>query len=211
MADATLEPDPSFENERDPGALPPWVGKLAALLLLLGLVSLVVLLLVLPAMDEYRRISDGLKDNKALATRLLSAGDRREVLARHIADIESDMRAGGAYLEGASETLAGAGLRERLQAILERHGGQLQSSQTLPLSGGEGVRKVTLRVALTLPIESLFGILYDIESGTPYLFVDHLDIKARVRRRRRQQDQAQVLPLTVRFDLYGYLLPEHGS
>ena len=208
MSEQSRESD--FEIERDPGALPAWVGQLAALALLIGLLSLLVLLLVLPAFENYRLVSDGLRDNKALATRLASAGDRREALARRIADIEADMRAGGAYLEGASETLAGAGLRERLQAILERYGGQMQSSQTLPLSESEGVRKVTLRVALSLPIESLFGILYDIESGTPYLFVDHLDIKARVRRRRKK-DQQQNLPLTVRFDLYGYLLPERGS
>ena len=51
-------------------------------------------------------------------------------------------------------------------------------------------------------------LIYRLETEEPYLFIDNLDVKSRSRRRRRaQQDQSGDPLLSVRFDLYGYIMP----
>ena len=65
-----------------------------------------------------------------------------------------------------------------------------------------------LRVAVTLPIEPLFNLLYEIEAGQPYLFIDNMEIAARVSRRRSQESDNSDPALAVRFDIYGFLQPE---
>ncbi len=59
---------------------------------------------------------------------------------------------------------------------------------------------------MTVTLEPLQNVLYTLESAKPYLFVDNLDVRRRVQRRRRKQTQPEAESrLTVRFDLYGYI------
>ena len=68
----------------------------------------------------------------------------------------------------------------------------------------ERFERVTIKVRLRCDLEPFAGILYDLESASPFLFIDDLQIF-------RQQGYVQPgqnkisTYLDIRFDLYGYI------
>ena len=54
-------------------------------------------------------------------------------------------------------------------------------------------------------VEDLSEVLYELESGSPYLFVDNLTIFRQVTRRRVGRELVEEKMLDVRFDLSGYM------
>jgi Type II secretion system (T2SS), protein M subtype b len=73
----------------------------------------------------------------------------------------------------------------------------------------EGFRRISLRIQMTATTEELFKTLYALETGTPVLFVENLDIRSRYTRRRTNQADLQMVQdaplLIVGFDLSGYM------
>ncbi len=75
-------------------------------------------------------------------------------------------------------TLAGAALQQRIERAVAKAGGALLSSQ-VELDGpkaGDGVLRLTAN--LEIGQSALQPLLYDLEAGMPYLFVDSLDAQA---------------------------------
>jgi len=82
------------------------------------------------------------------------------------------------FLTGGAMTIAGAALEQRIKEIVEKSGGTLTSTQ-VELDGAEakdGFLGLTASIEADQP--GLQTILYDIEAGTPYLFVDKLSIQS---------------------------------
>ncbi len=90
-------------------------------------------------------------------------------------------RAAGArlpFLDGRTVTIAGAGLQERLAGSVAKARGALVSSE-VDLDGPEatnGFIGLTAMVEIGQP--ELQALLYDLEVGMPYLFVDKLAIQS---------------------------------
>jgi general secretion pathway protein M len=85
---------------------------------------------------------------------------------------------GSPLLEGATETIAGAALLQRVIGSVTRHGGSILSSQ-LDLQGAQskdGFLSVIANCDLEQP--ALQEIVYDLEAGMPFLFVDQLAVQA---------------------------------
>jgi hypothetical protein len=92
--------------------------------------------------------------------------------------------------------------------VVEAAGGQLRSAQSLkvePVDAVPGVRRAGLKVRFTADIESLATILYELETGEPYLFVDSLSIREPRRQRRRSGEPEAAPQLDAVIDLYGYV------
>jgi len=85
--------------------------------------------------------------------------------------------AGSPLLEGPTVTVAGAGLLQRMAAAVIRSGGNVLSSQ-IDLQGTlskDGYVSVIVNCELDQP--GLQKLLYDLESGMPFLFVDQLAVQ----------------------------------
>jgi general secretion pathway protein M len=84
---------------------------------------------------------------------------------------------GSAYLEGATVTIAGATLLQRVAAAVVKFGGNVLSTQ-LDLQGSQA-RTGFLSMIASCEIEQpqLQQLLYDLEAGMPFLFVDQLVIQ----------------------------------
>ncbi len=65
--------------------------------------------------------------------------------------------------------------------------------------------QVTNKVRLRCEIDDLAKVLYHLENGAPYVFVDKLSVYRQVTRRRRGRETIERRILDVRFDLSGYL------
>jgi general secretion pathway protein M len=89
----------------------------------------------------------------------------------------SGMR-GSPFLEGATANVAGAALQERVAAAVQAAGGNVLSSQ-VDLQGSEARQGyVSLSASCELSEEALQQLIYDLESGMPFLFVDQLVVQA---------------------------------
>jgi general secretion pathway protein M len=85
---------------------------------------------------------------------------------------------GSPVLEGATVTVAGAALLQRVAGAVTRVGGNILSSQ-VDLQGAQsknGFVKASIDCEVDQP--SLQRLLYDLEAGMPFLFVDQLVAQA---------------------------------
>jgi general secretion pathway protein M len=86
-------------------------------------------------------------------------------------------RPGTPFLEGPTVTVAGATLLQRVAAAVSIVGGTIQSSQ-VDVSGTQAkAGLVGLVVSCEMEQPALQKLLYDLEVGMPYLFVDQLDVQ----------------------------------
>lgn len=103
---------------------------------------------------------------------------RNPSLARDVDANGSSLPTGSPVLEGQTVTVAGATLLQRVAGAVTRFGGNILSSQ-VDLQGAQskdGLVKVSLDCEIDQP--SLQKLLYDIEGGMPFLFIDQLVAQA---------------------------------
>jgi general secretion pathway protein M len=86
--------------------------------------------------------------------------------------------AGSPFLGGETITVAGATLLQRVAGAITRFGGTVQSSQ-VDLQGPQAKDGyVTLTISCEMEQENLQKLLYDLEAGMPFLFIDQLVVQA---------------------------------
>jgi general secretion pathway protein M len=145
-----------------------WLPLLTYSIALAGLIGVAVnmisnLLDTYAALDKNRAILDRLDRQTATTQRQGEAGAADN---------------GPPFLSGKTVTIAGATLQERVESAVKKAGGNVLSSQ-IDLQGprsGEGF--VALTESLEIGQVALQPLLYDLEAGMPYLFVENLAIQA---------------------------------
>ena len=190
--------------------LPAWLSRLTAVLLLFALIAFAVFGVALPVRTAYDETEGALAHTRELLARYERASARKSALAARLAELGKRQAQTGIYVKGATDAVAAADLQERIKAAIASAGGELKSTQILTVRDEGEFQRVTLRVAMTGRVVNLYRLLYTLEGGRPYLFVDNLDVKARRSRRKKDEDANADPQLTIRFDLYGYLKPEIG-
>ena len=100
--------------------------------------------------------------------------------------------AGSPFLGGETITVAGATLLQRVASAITRFGGSVQSSQ-VDLQGPQSKDGfVTLVISCEMEQPNLQKLLYDLEAGMPFLFIDQLVVQgpqtSAVRGRRSHAD-----------------------
>jgi len=85
---------------------------------------------------------------------------------------------GSPFLEGQTVTVAGAALLQRVAAAVTKAGGNVLSSQVDLQGGGAKDGFVSLIVSCELDQPALQQLLYDVEAGMPFLFIDQLVVQA---------------------------------
>jgi general secretion pathway protein M len=85
---------------------------------------------------------------------------------------------GSPFLEGPTVTVAGAALQQRVTGAVAKVGGNVLSSQ-VDLEGTKAKQGyVSLVASCEVDQPALQQLLYDIEAGMPFLFVDQLVVQA---------------------------------
>ena len=85
--------------------------------------------------------------------------------------------AGSPFLGGETITVAGAALLQRVAGAITRVGGTVQSSQVDVLGPQSKDGFVTLTVSCEMEQTSLQKLLYDLEAGMPFMFIDQLVVQ----------------------------------
>jgi general secretion pathway protein M len=85
---------------------------------------------------------------------------------------------GSPFLEGATVNIAGAALQQRVVSAVRSAGGNVLSSQ-IDLQGAEAKQGyVSLSASCEIAENALQQLIYDLESGMPFLFIDQLIVQS---------------------------------
>jgi general secretion pathway protein M len=137
-----------------------------------------VALVVVLGIVAWMATSDIIDQRQAVtqAEELLAQLDRgRQSAAPHS---EAGAPQGSPFLEGPTVTVAGAGLLQRVAGAVTKVGGNIMSSQVDVKEAQQKAGLVSMVASLELGQPDLQKLLYDLESGMPYLFVDQLTVQA---------------------------------
>lgn len=121
------------------------------------------------------------------------------VLQKRLIKLQSPGRGDAVLLGGENEALAGAELQENFKSVVQRAQGVVERSQTLGSQSEGNFQKIIVRSQLVLSIGSLQKVLYALESGRPYVFIENLDVKDASNQKNVTGD---ILKVTI--DFYGY-------
>ena len=141
-----------------------------------GYAGLVVVLLAVAASSLIDVL--GQRSSVVASKAMLEQLEGRKIPAASGRSGDAGMPSGSAFLEGATVTVAGAALLQRVAGAVTKHGGNVLSSQ-LDVQGQQAKAGFVNMVAnCELDQSALQPLLYDLEAGMPFLFVDQLDIQA---------------------------------
>jgi general secretion pathway protein M len=139
-----------------------------------GLVVAAFLLIAWSALaDLYGRYVD-----YAAASELLDQIEGRRPAAAGVNPRAEPAPTGSPFLEGPTVTVAGAALQQRITSAVTKVGGNVLSSQ-VDLEGSKAKQGyVSLVASFEVEQPALQQLLYDLEAGMPFLFVDQLAVQA---------------------------------
>jgi len=191
----------------------PWIGRLAALLLLLLAIAAAYTFVAEPIIIGYSEADQKIEEVHEQISHYQRLAAMRPALASQVNRSASRGISANYYLRGGTDALAAAGLQDRVNALIAGKGGSLRSVQPMPGVDVQEFRRITVRVQMTGTIEAVFETVYELEAGTPLLFVENLDIQSRLVRQRTEKvggrDLVDAPVLTVGFDLSGYMPVEN--
>jgi general secretion pathway protein M len=114
----------------------------------------------------------------AASAAMLEQLDGRNALASGGRSADGGMPSGSAFLEGATVTVAGAALLQRVAGAVTKLGGNVLSSQ-LDVQGTQSKAGfVSMIASCELDQPALQALIYDLEAGMPFLFIDQLAVQA---------------------------------
>jgi general secretion pathway protein M len=176
------------------------VGLLIAVVLIIGLV--IIAPLVNKGM-ELHETKNNLVFRLQQYERILATKD---TVIAGMAKIKEQHEKQGYFNSQTTDALASAEMQEFIKKAIVDAGGQLSSTQTLPVSNKDKFSRITVRVRMTGNSEVLRAVLYKIETATPFIIVDQIDI--RPMRGKRNRTTRQIDPsneLNVNFQAVSFM------
>lgn len=133
---------------------------------------------------------------------------QRPELEARLAQVRQFEAANPGFLPEATRELASAGLVQRLQQVVTTaspnpNACQITAQTPTDMPSQEPFQRVMVQVRLRCGMGELAAVLHALESGSPQLFIDNLDVLSR--RSYLTAGGETSSGLDVSFDLYGYL------
>ncbi|MDD5577915.1 MAG: type II secretion system protein GspM [Methylobacter sp.] len=131
---------------------------------------------------------------------------KKDAVTESINKIKEQHEEQGYFNSKGTSALASAEMQEFIKKAIVDAGGQLNSTQALPVSTKDEFSRITVRVRMTGNSEVLRSVLYKIETSTPLIIVDQIDI--RPMRGRRNRKTRQIEPsneLNVNFQAVSFM------
>lgn len=187
----------------------PLESRIAAIVLLLLTLALAYFLLlhwwfVAPLRDIDSQMDD-LRDTQS---RYAAAIAEKPLLQKRLAELGRNQTDSSTFLPEADPNAASAALMQRVvdDAAAHSQEGTCEVSQKMPVnnpatSPNDPYQKVVVSISLHCDMQPLVGLLYTLEKGKPYLFVQDFSVY----RNPLANAQKNAAPLEVQFTLAGYV------
>ncbi|MDD5319013.1 MAG: type II secretion system protein GspM [Methylococcales bacterium] len=102
---------------------------------------------------------------------------KKESVIASMATIKQQHDKQGYFNSQKTDALASAEMQEFIKKTIVDAGGQLSSTQALPVSNDDKFSRITVRVRMRGNSEVLRAVLYKIETSTPFIIINQLDIR----------------------------------
>jgi hypothetical protein len=158
--------------------------------------------LIYPVYMAYADAAAAIKQREQALARYRSASQDLPALERQLQDIERQPAAQAGYLTGSDLGVAAATLQDHLKRLIRRAGGEIKSSLVLTNTMESVGHRIGVRTQMVASIAPLQRILHDIETMSPLLLVDALEVRV-ISRPRQPVDEEPLLD--IRFDVSGFV------
>ena len=193
----------------------PAESRIAAIgLLLLVLVLGYFLLLHWWFVAPLRDIDSQMDDLRDTQSRYAAAIAAKPQLLQRIAELGHAQTDSSTFLPENDPNAASAALMQRVVDAAAAHSqeGSCEVSQKMPVNNpgtasNDPYQKVVVSISLHCDMQPLMGLLYTLEKGKPYLFVQDFSVY----RNPLVNAQKNVAPLEVQFTLAGYVRTSGAS
>jgi Tfp pilus assembly protein PilO len=159
-----------------------WQGKGLALLMVLVALTAVYLVVAAPLLDLYRGRAAHTASQRALVVKLGAIAAELPTLRARVDDLRVAADSHKLILEGASDAIASAALQGHIEQFAAASGVTVGSTEILPIETQGEYHRVGLRMLISGSYESMMKLLSTIETATPPLVVDGLQIHSLTRR-----------------------------
>jgi general secretion pathway protein M len=151
--------------------------KITSLLLFAGVLALFAAIAVAPFL-RLTMLDDAMardRDRLAELRRQISTLAGRRLENEELAALGQEKRL---LLEGGTVGIAGANLQKLMNDVVLKHGGAASSFQILPPKEDGPVTRIAMSLSVSVRIDGLRNILYDVETALPLIFIDGVTIRA---------------------------------
>ncbi len=187
------------------------IQRWLAVALLVAAILLVSLAVIVPLANKGLELLDA-KNNLVFRIqqyeRILA---RKDAVIASMVAIKEQYQKRGLLNRQSTGALASAEVQEFIKKVITEAGGQLSSTQALPLSTKNEFSRITVSVRMTGNSEVLRAVLYKLETSTPLLIINQIEI--RPMRGVRSRTTRQIEPsneLNINFQAVSFMrrLPE---
>lgn len=177
-----------------------------ALGLLLFVILIIIVIAIVPLISKGMQYHD---QKNELVFRLQKSRQivaRKEEIAKNIGHVHEQYQKQNYFSTHATVALASADLQKFIKATIYRAGGQLSSTQVLPSTKKNGFNRITVKIRMIGDPEVLRNVLLEIESASPVMIIDQMDIRAvRGKRNRKTRKIETTNKLTINFHATGFM------
>jgi general secretion pathway protein M len=178
-------------------------GRWLASLILAGALVLAWIVVLGPLANILFGESEDVQHSLALLGRYEALAEARPQVQAELQAMQQRNATMSGLVEGNSAALAAAQVQSDVKAIVERNGGAVLSSQNMPSSLSDNFEKIEIQYDLTVPPGGLKNVIYQIETHSPYLFLDSVNM--RMPENWGLQDPGAAVPaMEVQFLVRGY-------
>jgi general secretion pathway protein M len=184
-----------------------FTSRFVALALLAFVLLAVFQLIAAPMLTAYQEVARTIELSQGLLYRYRALSLGRAHLAARFEVVEKTATRSVAYITESSNTLAGAALQNHVRNIVERGGGELHSSQILPVESIQldvSVRRVALKLKVLVEVGRLQHLIYNVETAKPFVFIRELSILG-VTEAQDHSDTGTKPMLELRLQVYGFM------
>ena len=184
-------------------------SKTTAIMLLVIALLLVYLMVFHWFILRHGEYAEEISDLRVQLNRFQSVASQREALQVRLSMVRNSQKDADLFLEDPEFDEAAASMSGRLGEMVRSQANescQIVSRQPVRPRVQERFQKVTVNVRMRCDAEDFLQILYSMETGTPLMLVDDLNIiRPRTRRRTRNAQPEAQGALDIRFNVSGYI------
>jgi len=151
--------------------------RAGALALLIAAALAVATTVVVAAVLIVQSRSEATEAELTRLARYEAAIAARPALEKELALLRQDEAKVPGLLGGENAAVAAARLQSQVRALIEHNGGEVRSTQDLPPTRRPGFEQINVVCEFLLPMSRLKETLHQVDSETPYLFVDSATIQ----------------------------------
>jgi general secretion pathway protein M len=184
-----------------------WRGQLLAGLLTLVALIGVYILAAVPLLDFYADRQTKVQMQRSLLLHLNARASELPALRARVTQLRAEANHHKLVLEGTSDAVASAVLQGHTEELAAATGVAIGSTEILSTNVQGAHHRIGLRLALSGRYESLTNLLARLETATPPLVVDNLQIHS-------LQHRPGATPATefnASLEVYGFRTPETTS